>query len=64
MTTTKATGRLALLESGFKVIPGKETDFQAYQATVVPLAMEQDGFRRTPPWGLQPAELRSAASGS
>jgi hypothetical protein len=45
MTATKATGRLAVLESGFRIIPGKETDFLAYQATVVPLAMEQDGFR-------------------
>jgi heme-degrading monooxygenase HmoA len=45
MTATKASGRLAVLESGFRIIPGKETDFLAYQATVVPLAMEQDGFR-------------------
>ena len=55
---------LALLESGFKVIPGKETDFLAYQATVVPAAIEQDGFRRTIPCGLQPAFLMSAASDS
>ncbi len=45
MTATKAAGPLAVLESGFSIIPGKETDFLAYQATVVPLAMEQDGFR-------------------
>jgi hypothetical protein len=37
MTTTKATGALAVLESGFRIIPGKETDFLAYQAEVVPL---------------------------
>jgi hypothetical protein len=47
MTATKATGPLAVLESGFKIIPGKESDFLAYQATVVQLAMEQDGFRAT-----------------
>ena len=47
MTATKAKGPLAVLESGFKIIPGKESDFLAYQATVVPLAMEQDGFRTT-----------------
>jgi hypothetical protein len=52
MTTTKATGPLALLKSGFKVIPGKETDFLAYEARVAPLAMEHDGFRRTPPWAF------------
>ena len=45
MTETKAAGPLAVLESGFRIIPGKETGFLAYQATVVPLAMEQDGFR-------------------
>jgi heme-degrading monooxygenase HmoA len=45
MTETTATGPLAVLESGFKIIPGKETDILAYQAKVVPLAMEQDGFR-------------------
>ena len=45
MTATKAADPLAVLESGFRIIPGKETDFLAYQATVVPLAMEQDGFR-------------------
>jgi heme-degrading monooxygenase HmoA len=45
MTATKTTGPLAVLESGFKIIPGKEIDFLAYQATVVPLAMEQPGFR-------------------
>ena len=45
MTATKATGPLAVLESAFRIIPGKETDFLAYQATVVPLAMAQDGFR-------------------
>lgn len=44
MTATKAAGHLAVLESGFRIIPGKEADFLAYQATVVPLAMEQDGF--------------------
>jgi hypothetical protein len=45
MTATKATGPLAVLESGFKIITGKETDFLAYQATVVPAAMERDAFR-------------------
>jgi len=45
MRATKATGPLVVLESAFKIIPGKETDFLAYQATVVPLAMAQDGFR-------------------
>jgi heme-degrading monooxygenase HmoA len=45
MTATNATGPLAVLESGFRIIPGKEIYFLAYQATVVPLAMEQDGFR-------------------
>jgi heme-degrading monooxygenase HmoA len=47
MTATKATGPLAVLESGFKIIPGKETDFLGYQAKVVQLAMKQDGFRAT-----------------
>ena len=45
MTATKATGPLAVLEAAFKIIPGKETDFLAYQATVVPLAAAQPGFR-------------------
>ena len=45
MTAMKAAGPLAVLESGFRIIPGKETDFLAYQAEVVPLAMKQDGFR-------------------
>jgi len=39
MTATNATDPLAVLESGFKIIPGKETDFLAYQAEVVPLAV-------------------------
>jgi heme-degrading monooxygenase HmoA len=45
MAATKATGALAVLEAAFKIIPGKETDFLAYQATVVPLAAAQPGFR-------------------
>ena len=45
MTGTKATGPVAVLEAAFKIIPGKETDFQAYQANVVPLAAAQPGFR-------------------
>jgi heme-degrading monooxygenase HmoA len=40
-----ATGHLAVLEAAFKIIPGKETAFLAYQATVVPLAAAQPGFR-------------------
>jgi antibiotic biosynthesis monooxygenase (ABM) superfamily enzyme len=44
MTATKATGPVAVLEAAFKIIPGKETDFQAYQANVVPLAAAQPGF--------------------
>jgi heme-degrading monooxygenase HmoA len=40
-----ASGQLAVLESGFRIIPGKEADFLDYQATVVPLAMQQRGFR-------------------
>jgi heme-degrading monooxygenase HmoA len=54
MIATKATGPHAVLESAFKIIPGKETDFLAYQAEVVPLAMAQDGFRSVasgPVWG-------------
>ena len=34
MTRTKAAGALAVLESGFKIITGKEADFLAYQAEV------------------------------
>jgi uncharacterized protein (DUF302 family) len=45
VTATKATGPLAVLEAAFKIIPGKETDFLAYQASVVPLAAAQPGFR-------------------
>jgi len=45
MSATNAARRIAVLESGFRIVAGKETDFLAYQATVVPLAMEQDGFR-------------------
>ena len=45
MTATKATGPVAVLEAAFKIIPGKETAFQTYQATVVPLAAAQPGFR-------------------
>ena len=44
-TATNATGPVAVLESAFKIIPGKEANFLAYQATVVPLAMAQPGFR-------------------
>ena len=62
MTATNATGPLAVLESGFRIIPGKEIYFLAYQATVVPLAMEQDGFLRLqrPGLGLDLGVLRSA----
>jgi heme-degrading monooxygenase HmoA/uncharacterized protein (DUF302 family) len=45
VTATKATVPLAVLEAAFKIIPGKETDFLAYQASVVPLAAAQPGFR-------------------
>jgi heme-degrading monooxygenase HmoA len=45
MTTTKAPSILAVLEAAFKIIPGKETAFLAYQASVVPLAAAQPGFR-------------------
>jgi heme-degrading monooxygenase HmoA len=45
MTATKATGPVAVLEAAFKIIPGKETAFQAYQAPVVLLAAAQPGFR-------------------
>jgi heme-degrading monooxygenase HmoA len=45
VTATKATGPLAVLEAAFKIIPGKETAFLAYQASVVPLAAAQPGFR-------------------
>ena len=45
MTATQATGAPAVLEAAFKIIPGKETAFLAYQATVVPLAAAQPGFR-------------------
>jgi hypothetical protein len=44
MTTTKATGPVTVLETGFKMIPAKETDFLAFQGKMVPVAMEQDGF--------------------
>ena len=44
MTATKATGPLAVLEAAFKIIPGKEAGFLAYQASVVPLAAAQPGF--------------------
>ena len=45
MTATKATGQLAIFEAAFKISPGKEAAFLAYQATVVPLAEAQPGFR-------------------
>jgi heme-degrading monooxygenase HmoA len=45
VTATKATGPLAVLEAAFKIIPGKEAAFLAYQASVVPLAAAQPGFR-------------------
>ena len=45
MAATQATGPLAVLEAAFKIIPGKETAFLAYQASVVPLAAAQPGFR-------------------
>ena len=45
MTATKATGQLAILEAAFKISPGKEAAFLAYQASVVPLAEAQPGFR-------------------
>jgi heme-degrading monooxygenase HmoA len=45
MTATTATGSLVVLEAAFRIIRGRETDFLAYQATVVLLAMKQDGFR-------------------
>jgi heme-degrading monooxygenase HmoA len=45
MTAMKATGSLTVLEAAFKIIPGKEPAFLAYQATVVPLAAAQPGFR-------------------
>ena len=45
MTATEATGHLAVLEAAFKIIPGQETDFQPFQAKVVPLAAAQPGFR-------------------
>jgi heme-degrading monooxygenase HmoA/uncharacterized protein (DUF302 family) len=45
VTATKATGPLAVLEAAFRIIPGKETAFLAYQASVVPLAAAQPGFR-------------------
>jgi len=45
MTATKATGPIAVLEAAFRIIPGKETDFLAYQATVVLLAAAQPGFQ-------------------
>ena len=45
MTATKATGPLAVFEAAFKIIPGKETAFLAYQASVVSLAAAQPGFR-------------------
>jgi hypothetical protein len=44
MTTTKATGPVTVLETGFKMIPAKETDFLAFQGKMVPVAMEQDRF--------------------
>ena len=46
MTATEATGHLAVLcKAAFKIIPGQETDFQPFQAKVVPLAAAQPGFR-------------------
>jgi hypothetical protein len=44
MTATEATGLRAVLEAAFKIVPGKEPPFLAYQATVVPLAAAQPGF--------------------
>ena len=51
MTSTKATGPFAVLEAAFKIIPGKKTDFQAFQPKVVPLA------RHSPVFG-QPTSAR------
>jgi heme-degrading monooxygenase HmoA len=45
MKAAKSIDGQTVLESGFKIIPGKEADFLAYQAKVVPLAEKQDGFR-------------------
>src|SRR4029077_6337180 len=44
MTATNATGPLAV-EAAFKIIPGKDTAFLAYQASVAQLAAAQPGFR-------------------
>jgi heme-degrading monooxygenase HmoA len=45
MTASKSTDSLTIIESAFKIIPGRETDFLAFQASVIPLATAQDGFR-------------------
>jgi antibiotic biosynthesis monooxygenase (ABM) superfamily enzyme len=47
MAASKAADTLIVLESGFKIIPGKEVDFLAFQARAVNLAMKQNGFRST-----------------
>ena len=44
MVATKGAGPKIVLEAGFKIIQGKEADFMASQAKMVPVAMQQDGF--------------------
>jgi heme-degrading monooxygenase HmoA len=43
MAATKK-GAQTVLEAGFKMIPGKETDFLAFQNKMVTVAMQQEGF--------------------
>jgi heme-degrading monooxygenase HmoA len=45
MAAMKATDSFSVLEAAFRIIPGKETAFLAFQASVVPLAAAQPGFR-------------------
>jgi len=44
MTMEKAAGQLTVMEAGFKIIPGKESDFLAMQARMVPVGASQPGF--------------------
>lgn len=44
MTPEKAASTLTVMEAGFKIIPGKETDFLSMQAKMVPVGASQPGF--------------------
>ena len=44
MTASTSAKPLMVMEAGFRIIPGKEADFLAIQANMVPIAAAQPGF--------------------